>query len=373
MPSSQIDADASKIDAVWASLEAGSWRSAHPSMLVSDYYIMGLDQYSVTHHGLSWWQQNHPDWILYACTAGGTPTHDVAYMGGINVPDVPIDIHNPDAVAYQVRTMSQAARSGGYNALAVDQVVFWNIYKGGNPNFGQSVKSGEYGCGAWKGGTFQRHYANPNDPQYASDVVNYVGQARTIAHSYGMTLITNHPAGSVSNSLEQRLLSNTDVDMDETGFSDYGKYAAGNGSLFKGELAYLRYAQEHGTGMIVVDKFANETSVNATGLEYSIGTYLLANEGGLLLWVGGLNEYGTMQYHSEYGAPIGRACSAVMGGPDVYSRRFSGGMSIVNASAVTQSFKLPSGSYRDIEGRAISGTLTLRPNDAYVLVGGSGC
>ena len=373
MPAAQIHQDAGKIDAVWASLEAGTWRAAHPSMLVSEYYIMGLDQYSVTHHSLTWWQQNHPDWILYACTSSGSPTHDVAYMSGINVPDVPLDIHNPSAVAYQVQTLSEVAKSTGYNALAVDQVVFWNIYKGGNPNFGQSVKSGEYGCGVWKGSTFERHYASPSDPQYAADVVNYVAAARSIAHSHGLTLITNHPAGPITSSLEQALLRNTDIDMDETGFSDYGTYAAGNGSLFKAELAYLQYAQQHGTGMMVVDKFANETSVNATGLEYSIATYLLANDGGLLLWVGGLDQYGTMQYHPEYSAPIGRACSAASGGPAVYTRRFTGGLAVVNASASTQSFTLPSGSYRDIEGRTISSTLSIGPNGAYVLLGGPGC
>ena len=57
-------------------------------------------------------------------------------MSGINVPDVPLDIHNPSAVAYQVGTMAQAAKNGGYNALAIDQVVFWNVYVGGNRNFG---------------------------------------------------------------------------------------------------------------------------------------------------------------------------------------------------------------------------------------------
>lgn len=192
MPAAQIDQHAAKIDAVWGTVEAGTWKSAHPGMLVSQYFIMGLDQYSVTHHGLSWWQQNHPGWILYACTSGGTPTHDVAYMSGVDVPDVPIDIHNPAAVAYQAEAMAQAARSGGYNALAVD-------------------------------------------------------------------------------------------------------------------------------------------------------------------------------------APVGRPCAGVTANGSVYSRRFSGGFSIVNASASTQSFRLPSGSYRDIEGRAVSSTLTLGPNGAYVLVGGSGC
>lgn len=374
MPAATIDQHAAKIDAVWASVEAGSWKSAHAGMLVSQYFIMGLDQHSITHHDLAWWRQNHPDWILYACTASGAPTHDVAYMRGIGVPDVPLDIHNPGAVSYQVSAMARSAKDGGYNALAIDQVVFWNIYQGGNPNFDQSVKSGEYGCGVWKGSTFERLYASPSDPRYAWDVVNYVAQARSIAHSYGLTLMVNHPAGPVGSAQEQRLLRSTDIDLDETGFSDYGRYAAGNGSGFTRELSYIRYAQQHGTGMMVIDKFSNEEHVDSIGLEYSLATYLLANEGGLLLFVGGENDYGTMQYHSEYDAPIGRPCGAVSAGPVIYARRFSGGLVLVNASASSQTLSLPSSGYRDIEGRAVSGsTLTVGPNAGYVLLGGPGC
>lgn len=373
MSTSQISQYGKRMDAVWASLEPSLWNAAHPGMLVSMYFIMGLDQYSITKHALSWWQQNHPDWIFYACTADGAPTHDIAYMKGIGVPDMPLDIHNPEVVAYQVVTMSKAAKAAGYNALAVDQVVFWNIYLGGNPNFGQSVNSTEYGCGVWQGGTFVRRYASKTDPQYVTDVVNYVAQARSVAHSYGVTLITNHPAGSISYAPERALLANTDVDMDETGFSDYGRYTEKNGSVFRGELPYIRYAQEHGTAMLVVDKFVNETHVDSPGFEYSLATYLLGNEGALLLFVGGLYEYGTMQYHPEYDAPIGSACSAVAGGPDVFYRRFTGGLAVVNASGVSHSFALPAGSYRDIEGRPITSTLSLAPNDAYVLTGGSGC
>ena len=136
----------------------------------------------------------------------------------------------------------------------------------------------------------------------------------------------------------------------------------------------MRYAQEHGTGVLVVDKFANETHVNSAGVEYSLATYLLGNEGGMLLFTGGLNDYGTMQYHAEYGAAIGRPCSHAASSGSIFSRRFSGGMAVVNASGSTQRFTLPSSGYRDIEGRGVSGTaLTLGPNDAYVLLGGSGC
>lgn len=340
-------------------------------MLISQYFIMGMDQYSVTQHSLNWWKSNHPDWILYACDASGNPTHDIAYMPDINTPDMPIDIHNPDAVRDQVETMATYAAAHGYNALAIDQAVFWNTLEGGNPSFGEQRNSNEYACGVWKDGTFIRRYASPRDPAWTADVVAYVALARSIAHAHGVTLIVNHPAGDIANPNEQALVRSTDVEMDETGFSDYGRYVNDSGALFKRELAFMRYTQEQGTAMLVIDKFTNMTHPNAAGFEYALATYLLGNQGAALLFVGGLHDYGTLQYHPEYADAIGRPCTDVAGGPQVYRRRFSGGLSVVNAGLTSASFTLPSGaSYRDIEGRAVESTLSLRPNDAYVLLGG---
>jgi hypothetical protein len=376
MSSSTIQRNGRRYDAVWASLSPRAWAAAHPRMIVSNYFIMGLDQYSVTGHHLSWWQGNHPDWILYACTASGAPTHDIAYMTGVNVPDMPLDIHNPQAVAYQVNTMATYAKAAGYNALAVDQVVFFNIYHGGNPAFGQTRKSGEYGCGSWHGATFQRRYKAGADPAYIADVVAYVRQARSILHSRGMTLVVNHVAGSLEDRNERELLANTDAVLNETGFSDYGRYAS-RPSLTNVTLTWSRYAQSQGVAVLTVDKFINYSAgITGQPLEFSIATYLLANQGAELLFVGGLHGYGTLQYHSEYDAPVGKPCADVSGGPAVFWRRFSGGIAVVNSSTSSATFTLPNGkSYKDLETHAsISGTLRAAPMSGYVLLTSSnGC
>jgi hypothetical protein len=376
MPASTIAQNGRRYDAVWASLSPRAWAAAHPGMIVSNYFIMGLDQYSVTHHTLSWWQANHPDWILYACTASGVPTHDIAYMTGVNVPDMPLDIHNPGAVAYQVKTMAAHAKAAGYNAVAVDQVVFFNIYHGGNAAFGQTRKPDEYGCGSWHGGTFARRYKAGADPAYIADVVAYVRQARSILHSMGMTLVVNHVAGNLSDPSEQQLLANTDAVLNETGFSDYGRYAT-RPSLANVTLAWSRFAQSRGVAVLTVDKFLNYTSsITGQPLEFSIATYLLANQGAELLFVGGLHGYGTLQYHSEYDAPVGKPCADVSGGPAVFWRRFTGGMAAVNSSTSSAVVTLPSGKiYKDLETHAsITGTLKAAPMSGYVLLtSSSGC
>jgi hypothetical protein len=269
--------------------------------------------------------------------------------------------------------MDRAARSAGYNSLAIDQVVFWNTYAGGNPSFGQRPVSGAYGCGVWHGSTFERRYAGPNDPQWIADVVSYMRQAKQVASRDGIALVINHPAGNIENASEQQLLANTDVEMDETGFSDYGRYAQMGGKLFTRELAYMRYAQEHGIGFMVIDKFNGEATPAPAHLEYAIATYLIGNEGGALLFTGGENSYGAAQSHAEFDAPIGRPCGGSTNAGALYSRAFQGGMAIVNAGSTAQSLRLPAGkTYRDLEGRRISSPLSVAPNDAYVLLG-PGC
>lgn len=372
MANSTISKSGRRYDAVWASLSPAGWDAAHPGMVVSNYYIMGLDQYAALHHTLAWWKATHPDWILYACTASGTPTHDIAYMIGLNSLDVPIDIHTPAAVAYQVQAMAHYAKAAGYNSLAVDQVVYWNIYQGGNPAFGQHRNTSEYGCGTWHGSTFVRDYASPKDPRYPADVVSYVRQAHSILHSMGMALVINHPGGSPNDPNEQQLLSNTDAVMDETGFSDYGRYTQ-NPGVMSSTLAWMRFAQSRGAAVMIVNKYLNfNQSVTGAPFEYALATYLLGNQGAALLFVGGAHGYGTLQYHTEYDAPIGKPCSDVSAGP-VYVRRFSGGLAAVNGSTSTRALQLPSGkAYRDIEGHSIGSTIA--PMSGYVLLtSANGC
>jgi hypothetical protein len=368
MPQSTIDTLGKRVDAVWASVEPHAWKSVHPTMLISNYFIMGFDQYAALRHTLAWWQSHHPDWILYACKSNGTPTHDIAYMPGINVADMPFDIHNRDAVDYQIGAMADWARSQGYNALAIDQVVFWNTLLGGNPSFNQKVDRTEYGCGVWQGSTFVRRYKSPNDHAWTADVVNYVAQARSDLRSRNMTLIVNHPAGNTSDSDERALVQNAQVLLDETGFSDYGQYPEKPG-LFEETLSYMRYAQSVGTAMLIADKFVSEAIVDDTGYEYSLATYMLGNEGNALLFVGGLHGYGTDTYRAEDDLAYGSPCAAYQTAGSVYWRRFSGSLAIVNSAGTAQTFTLPAGAtYHDIEGRAVAPVLHLNPHDAYVLL-----
>lgn len=327
-------------------------------MLVSYYFILGLDRGPVTHRTLAWFNAHHPDWVMYGCTANGSPTHDVAYMRGIPQDEVPLDLRNPAAVQFEVQEMARNAVAGGYNTIAIDQAVFWNTYG----------KGSEFGCGVWQNGSFSRRYASVNDPAFAGDVTAYVRIARSVAHSMGLALAINHPAGEIGRPAEQQITENTDLELDETGFSDYGNYAA-NPGLFARTLAYLVWAQHHGVAVATLNRFTR--GMNAQQLEFAVAGYLMANDGGELMFAGVDHRYNGEQYHNEYAARIGRPCSPASSGP-VFTRRFSGGMAIVNDSRSSASVRLP-GTFRDIEGRAVRNPLALGPSDAYVLVGTGGC
>ncbi len=389
MSAGQIQSDAGRYDFVWGAFQPQAWRGANGQMLVSRYYIMEEDNELVSGHNLAWFQQNHPDWILYACDSSGNPTHDYAYTPGDGFPDVPLDLHNPAVVSYQVGSLISYAQANNYNAIALDNVLFKDVMLGGNPELGQTEKSGEFGCGIWNAdGTFTKIYASPTDPTWTQDVLNWVASARQSASGAGLALIVNHPVGSISDPNEQALIRNVDATVDESGFSDYGNYQSST-SLFGATYRYLEWVEQQGVAAVVIDRYTlgAQTSPTSDQIEYSIATYLMANEGNEELFVDANNSstsgYGTEQYHQEYAMQIGPPCSAMYGGssydasnPQIYYRRFEYGLVIVNSgSSASEQAKLPTDHvYQDLEGRSVSNPLTVNSDDAYVLTtGGNGC
>jgi hypothetical protein len=385
MSASQITADASRYDLVWASFDPQPWRSSNPQALVSRYYIIEEDNTLISGHNLQWWQQNHPDWILYACTSNGTPTHDIAYSPGDGFADVPLNFHNPAVVQYQIGSLLSYIQANGYTALALDQVIFNDFMVGGNPELGQTENTSEYACGTWNNdGTFNTVYSSTSDPTWTQDVLNWVNAAKASA-SPAYAVIVNHPAISTVNANEQALMRMVDGEVEEPGFSDYGNYQT-QPSYFLSVYKYMEWVQQQGIAFVDIDRFAvtGQTSVTSDQLEYSIGTYMMANEGNADLYVNADNGsgygYGSEQYHQEYATLIGPPCSAMYQdaqNAQIYYRRFQNGMVVINSGGSgTENATLPTNhGYVDLEGRAVTNPLPVSPYDAWALttVGGNGC
>lgn len=396
MSTGQIASDAYRYDWIWGSMNDDgvqrpqAWRSANTSALVSRYYITEEDNVHVSGHNLQYWQTTHPDWILYACKADGTPTHDIAYTPGDTFPDVPLNMHNPQVVQYQIQSLLSYVQANGYNAVALDNVVFRNIMEGGNPELGQTVQAGEYGCGVWNAdGTFTTVYPNPasgGNSQWIADILNWVQQAKAQAGSLGIAVAVNHPAGNVNDPNEQALLRSVDVTLDETGFSDYGNYQNAP-SLFMSTYNYMEYVERQGIAIGLIDKWAQDgTSVQSQHVEYSIATYMMANEGNADMYVVANNQpgagYGSEEYFPQYQTQLGAPCGAMYGGssydpnnPNLYYRRFQSGMVLVNAGSSSQTAALPADhTYSDIDYRPVGNPQTVAGFDAYVLTtSGNGC
>jgi hypothetical protein len=381
---STIAAYPSRYDIVWGSFNPSPWRSANPSALVSRYYILEEDSVSISGHNLAYWQTYHPDWILYACTPTGTPTHEIAYTPGVGFADVPLDIHNPSVIAYQQRSsLIPYAHAHGYNALAVDEVVLTNIMEGGNPKLGQSILSGYYGCGIWEGSTFVKRYTSKTDPHWAADVINWVKTLHTTLKTdptistYKMSLIINHPASGL-NTNEEALLPNTDADLNETGYSDYGYYTEQNrAGYFGATLGWTVWAQQHGTHIITVNKYTLGTTITSSQIDYALATYYMGNMGQESLVIAG-TSYSVQPYYSQFATSLGTACAVTYGGPTydhtnphVYYRRFSGGIAVINSGSLPTAYEyahLPTNHvYHDVLGRAVTNPLKLVSNDGFTM------
>lgn len=379
MNASQVQSDASRYDAVWGDLSySKNWDAGHPGMIVSRYFLYTEDDNLVSGHDLTWWQTNHPDWILYACTNDGSPTHDLAYNNGEGFPDVPLDFSNPAVIDYQMnQLMIPYMRANGYNALAADNVNLQNILAGPNPTLGEAHPTSppsEYGCGVYQNGQFVEKFGGPygaQDPQYIAATINWLKTAHADLAAAGMKLIVNHSVlTGLNDPNEQAVLANTDGMMLERGFSNYGRYGT-----FDQELAYMTASQSRGVAFFVDDYFNDGAtgSLSAQQKDYGIATYLLGNDGGADLFMS--PSTGDIEfYYPEYQTRIGSPCASYTTSGTVYSRRFAGGIAVANSSGSSAgSVTLPSGSYTDLEGRPVSNPLTVAPNDGYVLLGGSGC
>lgn len=399
MTNAEITADAHRYPAVWGSFNPAPWIAAKRTIQLSHYYVPPEDSIVISGNNLAWWQQNHPDWILYTCDSNNNPTTEIAYVPGIGYPDVPLDIHNPAVIDYQVRqSLAPYLIANGYKAAALDQINFNNILVGGNPELGQTIIKGNYACGIYENGTFVRRYTSRTDTAYAVDMLNWISTARSIFNTdpvispYHLEIFVNHTVQSMSDPNEIALLSYVDMELDETGFADYGFYQKqGNSALFLATVNWMKWLQSHNVAIGIIDKFDQDPQkVTGNQEEYSIATYLMGKEQGAYLYTAPTNApgigYGAEQWHYEYNANIGPPCAEMYGGatydpnnPQIWYRQFANGLAVVNSGSLplaSENATLPAGRvYADIHNRKITNPLPVASNDSYVMTTakGTGC
>ena len=110
-----IKAAASRFDFVWGTSLGQSWRNVSTTMVTSLYTPYAGDS------NITWWQLNHPEWLLYKCDRT-TP----AYWNGIKA-DVPLDMSSEDAVRFKFnRIGGRNISAAAYTAIAADMFYLEN-------------------------------------------------------------------------------------------------------------------------------------------------------------------------------------------------------------------------------------------------------
>ncbi len=368
--------------AVWGSNSpqmVQAWRTNNPTLRISMYLSLGTDAsislFGNLGHTLSWWQANHPDWILYECDQ-----KTVAYVSGLT--NVPLDISNPSVVTYLLDLVGGYAEQNSYSALGLDLVSLTNDTGG--------TQDGQHGCGVFEnvGGKqvwTQKFSGHTVDTSWSNAVLAFLSSSRSYLHGLQQPLGlwgNNVPADiTIGDASEQQLIGDLDVLFDESGFARYGK--SSSDAEFNNTIEWAKYAQGLGKGFMDINEYQNETTLTNAQLDYVLSTYVMAKEQAALIFAAPYGEYGFEHYFTQYTAAIGTPCAEMYGGPSylglgrfAYYRQFATGISVVNTSTTASyTIKMPQQLYTDVaSGNAVHGPVVIGPNSGVLLtVAKHGC
>jgi len=348
--------DAPRYDLVWGSTQPTAWKTGNPQIVTSFYAPFEGD--FTPQHDLTWWQTNHPDWILYKCDKK-TP----AWPGGLK--NVPLDISNPATYRWQMQTYAPVMESGGYSGLAADLIALGNF---------------DGGCGVWVNSVWTPRFTGQNvDDTWTKAVLAWSRYTFNYLHDLPRPIVlgANHVPESrpFGDPEEEDLLHHLDFIDDESSFTDYGNSYASNAKVGL-IIQWMKYTQAIGRPYIVDDKW-NTTTTDQQQLGWSIATYLLGKYHYSSVYVDHLPGYGYEYWFKEYTAPVGSPCGDAVADPvnvGVYERKYTGAYVIVN-TAVSKTFilTLPKPSYQSIFGQQVVSPLTMSPDTAAILLTTRGC
>ncbi len=342
-------------DFVWGAHPGNvpTYRSSNPNDFLSFYFSFFRDSGTFSDQGatqsLAYWQQVHPDWILYQCDRQ-TP----AYEDGLN--NVPFNFTNPAFLAWQIQTYAQPASAHGYDAIAADNVNLQNIIGA---------------CGYYKNGQWvQRYTGEIDDPQWRADVLTWLSEMQQALHhlAHPLVLIPNLGYGYTPSSdpQAQQVVSHLDGILDEGGFTKYG-HGYLTGDTWVQDVKFIQSVQQQHKAYYIVDAFQ---SVGLSEIQWALASYLMAKEHSAYLTITPIQGYGSDLRYSEYNAQIGNPTDQMYLSQNIYWRDYSHGLSLVNPSPTsTYTVSLPGGSrYVDLNGNQVSQTVTLLPHSGLVLL-----
>jgi hypothetical protein len=368
-----------------------AWLALKPPVELSYYMPYSRAPAASLGFDLSWFLQNHPDWVMYRCDR-----KTVAFWGDETATggSVPLDFTNPDVVEWQIVNQSTTARKLGYSAMAFD-------------NFGggarQGANNGE-ACGVWqRNGTWKQVFrAVPKGDgslEYAEASVRWIQQAKhqMALHAPGLGIVPNicidrpstggiwknssiHGDWATSDAARLVMEASTGV-LSERGFTGWGGARAGLAEL-ENELQWMSELARQGKRYYSINEVkASEWSDD--WVSWVLGCFLLGKQPGSALWLGTVQGYGNWSFSSaalsaSVGQPLGKYSTTASG---LLMRNYTRALILVNP---TGGFPTPTAGralsvtlghlaqYTDVFGRPLVGVdgevLTLTKQTAQVLL-----
>ena len=354
-----VDSEAGVVDVVW-----GAEKPLPKSVYNISYYPFDRDRdggVGGKSHDYAWFKQNHPDWISYTCDRT-TP----AWEFNSDNPEryVPLDITNSAVLQYMIDQYMAPAIAKGYSAIGFDNITFQNIF---------------HRCGVWRDGQWVQQFSGKaiGDAAYVQSLLDWAAWTHPKLKSLGADVVLNFSHDfriPGFGALKPAFLKNVDMVLDEGGSVDIGN---GTGSNSEADwLTNTHFEQElvrQGKALIVVNYIKTaHYSFNKmdTGLamRWSLANYLLVKGQHSYIYIGTLNEAGTMPDHADFKLPVGHPTSAMYKTGDVYARDFSNAGVFVNPSTRKgTSVDLTGANYCDTDNHSI-GILVMPPQSGEIVL-----
>eukprot|EP00935_MAST-01C_sp_MAST-1C-sp1_P001871 g1871.t1 len=323
---------------------------------------------------------------------GKTPAWECFEGEGCAHVSVPLDLTNPATLDYQMSAGVIPAQKAGYNAIALD-----------NYNLGNSWAA----CGAFKGpnGTWVQIYdaANPKtDPKYKKDVLDWTERAVAAIHKEGLLVIPNFSGLSLSSAGALAVGNLTDGILAEAGFAEWNPKPNTSSmstlppkttpAKFEEQVNFVRNLQRAGKGFFAINEWGPgpDYGLNPSGQPHNItkdvrqfvvAAWMMCNgrSSGIFLtciqcYGGHAGGLGNFSIWPEYSAPVGHPLSEPVkdASTGVWTRGYSGGITIVNPGAEPRTVALPEPQARwtELDGTAVAntGAVPLPPASGLVLL-----
>ncbi len=324
--------------------------------------------------GLSWLQQNHPDWIMYQADRKTVADWDPSLPG---LPDV--DTTNPAYQQWFLQNFVYPAMRNGFQGISFDNGLIHNVGK----------EAGHYDTNH----NWVQQYSGQvlNDPTYANaQAAAFANVVQGIRSAYpNATITVNEGYNTYTNlSLWNTTAPYVDMISDEYAFNDGGSgYTTsdpGGESVSNRWLAemqrYKTFQRDEGKGIWFNDNLPYDTSPYMTDgntqaradVQWALANYLLIKYNHTYLDIVGNQQYGYQLFpQHEYATAqqIGAPTNDFYASQGVYMRDYTNGLTVVNPSPRdTFSVNLPSGRYKDLYGHVVTTPLSLAPHTGAVLL-----